>query len=80
MTSSNKESHGMTVDRAIRALAGFFVMASVALGHFVHPGFLLFTAFVGANLFQSAFSNTCPAMVVFRKLGLPDPGCATTRG
>ena len=68
----------MTVDRAIRALAGFFVMASVALGYWVHPGFLLFTAFVGANLFQSAFSNTCPAMLVFRKLGLPDPGCAPT--
>lgn len=65
----------MTVDRAIRALAGFFVLASVALGYWVHPGFFLFTAFVGANLFQSAFTNTCPAMVVFRKLGMPDPGC-----
>ena len=65
----------MTVDRAIRALAGFFVMASVALGYFVHPGFFLFTAFVGANLFQSAFTNTCPAMVIFRRLGLPDPAC-----
>lgn len=64
----------MTVERAIRALAGFFVMASVALGYWVHPGFLLFTAFVGANLFQSAFSGTCPAMAVFRKLGLPDAG------
>ena len=69
----------MTVDRAIRALAGFFVMGSVALGYWVHPGFLAFTAFVGANLFQSAFSNTCPAMVVFRKLGFPDPGCAPVR-
>jgi hypothetical protein len=66
----------MTVDRAIRALAGLFVMGSVALGYYVHPGFLLFTAFVGANLFQSAFSNTCPAMVIFRKLGLPDASCA----
>ena len=70
----------MTVDRAIRALAGFFVMASVALGYWIHPGFLLFTAFVGANLFQSAFSNSCPAMLIFRKLGLPDPGRAPTRG
>jgi hypothetical protein len=64
----------MTVESAIRALAGFFVMASVALGYFVHPGFFLFTAFVGANLLQSAFTGTCPAMLVFRKLGLPDPG------
>jgi hypothetical protein len=62
----------MTVERAIRALAGFFVMGSVALGYWVHPGFLLFTAFVGANLFQSAFTNACPAMAVFRRLGLKD--------
>ena len=65
----------MTVERAIRALAGFFVMASVALGYWVHPGFFLFTAFVGANLFQSAFTNACPAMSIFRKLGLPDAEC-----
>ena len=64
----------MTVERAIRALAGFFVMISVALGTWVHPGFFLFTAFVGANLFQSAFTNACPAMAIFRKLGLPDAG------
>jgi hypothetical protein len=70
----------MTVERAIRALAGFFVVGSVALGYWVHPGFLLFTAFVGANLFQSAFTNACPAMAVFRKLGLPDAGAAPTAG
>jgi hypothetical protein len=62
----------MTVERAIRALAGSLVMASVALGYWVHPGFFLFTAFVGANLFQSAFTNACPAMAVFRRFGLPD--------
>ncbi|HET8645304.1 MAG TPA: DUF2892 domain-containing protein [Vicinamibacteria bacterium] len=60
----------MTVDRALRALAGFFVLLSVALGWYVHPGFLLFTAFVGLNLLQSAFTNWCPAMWVFRRLGL----------
>jgi Protein of unknown function (DUF2892) len=65
----------MTVERAVRALAGFLVMASLGLGYWVHPGFFLFTAFVGANLFQSAFTNLCPAMAIFRKLGLPDaPG------
>jgi DUF2892 family protein len=62
----------MTVERALRALAGFLVMGSVALGYWVHPAFLLFTAFVGANLFQSGFSNACPAMTVLRRLGLPD--------
>ncbi len=64
----------MTVERALRALAGFFVMLSVALGYWVHPGFFLFTAFVGANLFQSAFTDACPAMWFFRRLGLKDAG------
>ena len=47
----------MTIERALRAMAGFFVMLSVALGYWVHPGFFLFTAFVGLNLFQSAFTT-----------------------
>jgi Inner membrane protein YgaP-like, transmembrane domain len=64
----------MTVERALRALAGFFVLASLALGYWVHPGFFLFTAFVGANLLQSGFTNACPAMAIFRKLGLPEAG------
>jgi hypothetical protein len=65
----------MTVDRALRLLAGFFVMLSVALAYWASPWWLLFTAFVGANLFQSAFTNWCPAMAIFRRLGLPD-SCA----
>ena len=60
----------MTIERALRGVAGFFVMLSVALGYWVHPGFFLFTAFVGANLFQSAFTDACPAMAIFRKLGV----------
>lgn len=66
----------MSVERAVRALAGTLVLASVALGHWVHPGFLLFTAFVGANLLQSAFTDACPAMTLFRRLGLRDGGPA----
>ena len=57
-------------------------MLSVALGYWLHPGFLLFTAFVGLNLFQSAFTGTCPAMAIFRKLGLRDcvaPDAAAAR-
>jgi hypothetical protein len=69
----------MTVERAVRALAGSFVLLSVALGYWVHPGFFLFTAFVGANLLQSAFTNACPAMTVFRRLGLPDAGAPARR-
>jgi len=69
----------MTVERAIRALAGSLVMLSVALGYWVHPAFFVFTAFVGANLFQSAFTNACPAMTVFRRLGLPDAAATPRR-
>jgi hypothetical protein len=46
------------------------VLASLVVGHYVHSGFFLFTAFVGLNLVQSAFTGTCPAMAAFRKLGL----------
>jgi len=60
----------MTVNDALRAIAGFFVLASVALGYFVHPGFYLFTAFVGLNLLQSAFTKWCPMMFILRKVGL----------
>ena len=57
-------------------------MLSVALGYWVHPGFFLFTAFVGLNLFQSAFTNACPAMAIFRRLGLREcePAPARTPG
>ncbi len=62
----------MTVERALRITAGFFVLLSLGLGYWVHPGFFLFTAFVGANLLQSGFSNACPAMWIFHKLGVKD--------
>jgi hypothetical protein len=60
----------MTSERALRALAGFFVLLSVALGYWLHRGFFLFTGFVGLNLLQSAFTNWCPAMWIFKQLGL----------
>lgn len=69
----------MTVERALRGLAGAMVLASLALGYWWHPGFLLLTAFVGANLLQSAFTNACPAMSAFRWLGLPDAGACPPR-
>jgi Inner membrane protein YgaP-like, transmembrane domain len=59
----------MTVERYLRLIAGLFVMLSVALGYWVSPYWFLFTAFVGLNLFQSAFSNWCPMMMFLRKLG-----------
>ena len=60
----------MTLNEWLRAIAGTFVLLSLALGWFVHPAFLLFTAFVGANLVQSAFSKTCPMMGFLRRLGV----------
>ena len=60
----------MTVDRYLRFVAGFFIMASVALGHYHNPNWYWFTAFVGLNLFQSAFTNWCPMMTILRKLGV----------
>jgi len=60
----------MTIEAALRAIAGFFVMLSLALGWFVHPYWFLFTAFVGLNLFQSAFTGWCPMMSILRKAGL----------
>ena len=63
----------MGINAWIRAIAGFFVMASVALGYFASPWFHLFTAFVGLNLFQSAFSGWCPMIAILRAAGVrPD--------
>jgi hypothetical protein len=62
----------MTVERGLRALGGTFVLLSLALGYWIHPGWYLFTAFVGANLLQSAFTDWCPAMAILRKIGLPN--------
>jgi DUF2892 family protein len=61
-----------TVERGLRLAAGLFVVLSVLLGVYVNPWFFAFTAFVGLNLFQSAFTNWCPMMVFLRKLGLRD--------
>ena len=60
----------MTVDRYLRLIAGFFVMLSLVLGHWVNPVWYWFTAFVGLNLFQSAFTNWCPMMYFLGKLGV----------
>jgi hypothetical protein len=61
---------GTTLDEWLRGIAGTFVLLSLALGWFVHPGFFLFTAFVGANLLQSAFTKSCPMMAILRRLGV----------
>lgn len=65
----------MTVQRAVHLLAGTMVLASLTLAHFISPYWYLLTAFVGLNLFLSAFTNWCPAMSIFRALGLQDSVC-----
>lgn len=60
----------MTIENAIRAMAGSFILLSLTLAHFHSPNWLWFTAFVGANLLQSAFTGFCPAEMVLRKMGL----------
>jgi hypothetical protein len=60
----------MTVERWLRLIAGTFVMASLALGWWVNPYWFLFTAFVGANLFQSGITNWCPMMAILKKCGV----------
>ena len=60
----------MTIERAVRRLAGVFVLAGMALGWWVHPGFYFLVVFVGVNLLQSSFTGICPAESIFRKLGV----------
>jgi hypothetical protein len=60
----------MNVERMLRMIAGAFVMLSIALGYWVSTYWFLFTAFVGLNLFQSAFTNWCPMITILRKLGV----------
>ena len=60
----------MTVDTALRMIAGFFVILSALLGMYVDVNFLWLTVFVGLNLFQSAFTNWCPMMTILRKAGM----------
>jgi len=60
----------MTVDRYVRMVGGLFVFVSVLLGLYVNPNFYWFTAFVGLNLFQSAFTNWCPLMSILKAAGV----------
>ncbi len=62
----------MKLNDYLRAIAGFFTLLSLALGHWLHPGFYLFTAFVGLNLLQSAFTHWCPMMAILRRAGVEE--------
>ena len=65
----------MDTNRMVRIFAGAFVLLSLALGapaspFFVNSNWLWFTAFVGANLFQSGFTRFCPLEIVLKRLGV----------
>ena len=67
----------MTIERALRLIAGVFVTLSVGLGLAVDPRFFWFTAFVGLNLFQSALTNWCPMMTFLKWAGMKPAGQAS---
>jgi hypothetical protein len=67
----------------VRRFAGVFVLGSLALGYWVHPGWFLFTAFVGLNLFQSSFTGFCPlerGLVRFGLFGCGGPAARVPPG
>ena len=59
----------MTIEKMITAMAGSFIMGSLVLAYYASPYWLVFTAFVGFNLFQSSFTGFCPAAMIFKALG-----------
>jgi len=63
----------MSMHYAIRLVAGTFVLVSLALGYWVNPLWFLFTAFVGVNLVQSAFTRWCLMEKILARLGLASP-------
>ncbi len=58
----------MSVEKALTAFAGLMMLLSVVLTVWVHPNFVWFTVFVGANLFQQSFTGFCPATLFMRKV------------
>jgi hypothetical protein len=76
----------MTVNQFVRIIAGFFIMLSLTLAHFNSQvdmsqlSWLWFTAFVGANLFQSGFTKFCPLDIILKKLGVPETSACNTGG
>ncbi len=65
----------MSIDRAVMALAGSFILVSLVLSQLHSPYWLLFTAFVGLNLLQASFTGFCPAALIFKRFGFK-AGCA----
>lgn len=69
----------MTMERALRLMAGVMILLSIVLTRYVSHYWMWFTVFIGLNLLQSAITNWCPAMTIFRSIGLKDAGCCSGR-
>ena len=65
----------MTVDRIVHLVAGIMVLVGIALAHFVHPYWIILSAFVGLNLAQSGITNFCPLSSILRKAGVKEGNC-----
>lgn len=71
----------MSIESAIRIMAGAMVLLSLALGAEASPIFLSkhwlwLTAFVGANLVQSGFTGFCPPTFLLKRMGFSEGGTA----
>ncbi len=62
----------MTIDRIVHSVAGTFILASLALAHWVHPYWIWFTVFVGVNLLQSGLTNWCLMSRLLKAAGVPE--------
>lgn len=60
----------MSIDRVVLAFAGSMILLSLVLAHYHHPYWLWFTAFVGFNLLQSAFTGFCPLAIMLKLAGV----------
>jgi len=66
----------MSIDRIVMAFAGFVVLVSLGLSHYLaNPNWLWLTAFVGINMFQASLTGFCPLATILKKMGAK-PGCA----
>lgn len=67
--------HSDNLDQWVLRFAGIFILLSLALAQWLHPGFIWFTVFVGANLLQTSYTGLCPLVKLLQKLGV-QPGRA----
>ncbi|MBK5970895.1 MULTISPECIES: YgaP family membrane protein [Thiorhodovibrio] len=61
----------MNIDRIVFAFAGFMILLTLLLGWQFSEYWYLFTAFIGLNLLQSAFTGFCPLALILKKMNKP---------